>query len=228
MFYNVKVMARRAERDKARILRSQGKSYSEIRDVLGVGKGTLSAWLHDMPLSTEQIRSLRDWNPRRIENYRATVERRRNARLDGVYQKVRRDIGKFTKRELFIAGLFLYWGEGSKSTKGSVSVSNTDPHVIHFFLNWLNVLDVPREKLKVKLHLYSDMDIQSEMCHWSEELQIPLSQFRKPYVKTSLFSGLTYKKGYGHGTCNVYFENMALWEYIMMALKYLGEPYTRP
>ena len=45
---------------------------------------------------------------------------------------------------------------------------------------------------------------------------------------TEVISNLIYKTGYGHGTCNVLFENIALWEYITMALAYLREQHTRP
>ena len=90
-------------------------------------------------------------------------------------------------------------------------------------MDWLKLLRIPKSRLSVKLHLYNDMDIKKEINYWSDILSIPESQFRKPYIKTSSLSGLTYKNGFGHGTCNVLFEDIALWEYITMALKYIGE-----
>jgi hypothetical protein len=217
-------MARYKDKERALQLRKEGKSYSEIKDILKVGKGTLSAWLGHMPLTKEQMSLVRDWNPRRIESYRATVHKRREALMLRSYQKVSNDIGILSKRELFLAGLFLYWGEGTKSTRGTVGLSNTDPTMIRFFLRWLDLMGVERKKIRIKLHVYSDMDASVEIRIWSRELGIPLSQFGKTYVKTSAMSGLTYRKGFGHGTCNVLFCNMALWRYIMGALKYLGEP----
>lgn len=216
-------MARYKDKEKARSLRKEGKSYSEIKDILKVGKGTLSAWLADMPLTKEQMSHVRDWNPRRIENYRATTQRKREARMLLSYHKAKKEIRTLSKRELFLTGLFLYWGEGTKSTRGTVGLSNTDPTMILFFLQWLALMGVDKERIRIKLHVYSDMEVHEEMLVWSRELGIPLSQFRKTYVKTSAMTGLTYKKGFGHGTCNVIFENMPLWEYIMSALKYLGE-----
>jgi len=196
--------------------------------MLSVGKGTLSAWLADMPLSGEQMRSVRDWNPRRIEHFRETMRKKREARLQVAYVKAKNDIGKLSRRDLYIAGLYLYWGEGNKSGQAKVGISNTDPSVILAFLDWAKIMDIPREKLYVRLHLYKDMDMQKEMQYWSQTLRIPTTQFRKPYVKESLLSGLTYKNGYGHGTCNLRFENMPMWEYITMALKYMREQHTRP
>ena len=216
-------MARRADKERARILRAKGKSYSEIKELMGVGKGTLSVWLRDMPLSAEQIRSLRALHPRRIERFRATMQRKRDVRLASAYTQVQKDIGHLSKRDLFIAGIYLYWGEGTKADRGNVAVANTNPAVIRVFLAWLECMNVPCEKVNVRLHLYADMDIEKETNFWSSEIGIPVSQFRKPYVKKSTLTGLTYKNGYGHGTCNVRFENIAMWEYITMALKYVEE-----
>lgn len=221
-------MTRFLDRERARKLRAKGKSYSQIKSVLGVGKGTLSAWLEDMPLSTEQIRELRDLNPRRIENFRKTMQRKRESRLAVAYDRARNDIGRLSRREVFIAGFYLYWAEGTKTHKGNIGITNTDPAVIRVFLNWASIVKIPREKMYVRLHLYADMDAEKEICYWAQELNFSRAQFRSPHVKKSLLTGLTYKNGFGHGTCNLRFENMAMWEYITGALKYLHESHARP
>jgi hypothetical protein len=77
--------------------------------------------------------------------------------------------------------------------------------------------------MRVRLHLYADMNVKKETAFWSKGLSIPLVQFRKPYIKASSLSGLTYRGGFGHGTCSVGFESMQMWEYITMSLKYIGE-----
>jgi transcriptional regulator with XRE-family HTH domain len=45
-------------REIAVAMREEGRSYREIRDVVGVSKSTLSLWLRDVPLSEEQQRAL--------------------------------------------------------------------------------------------------------------------------------------------------------------------------
>ena len=115
-----------------------------------------------------------------------------------------------------------------KAQRGTVGIANTDPAVIKTFIDWLKIAGVPKEKFLIKLHLYTDMNIYQETEYWSEILSLPKKQFRKPYVKTSTLSGLTYKGGYGHGTCNLLFENMAMWEYITMAIRHLRELQFRP
>lgn len=130
----------------------------------------------------------------------------------------------FTKRDLFIAGLFLYWGEGAKTTPAQISLSNTNPAIIKFFIKWLTkVLDVSSDKIKIRLQLYSDMIVIKEINFWSKELSISKAQFKKPYIKTSSSSSITYKRGFGHGTCNIIIGNVRLMEKIMINLKIIED-----
>lgn len=219
-------MARRKDKEKAIKLRLQGCSYSQIKEKLGVSKSTLSGWLSDYPLSPERIKKLRDWNPRRIENFRNTMRKKRETRLQKVYYKVKKDISKLSKRDTFIAGLFLYWGEGSKTFKCETALSNTDPAVLKFFIKWMDLLGIPKDKLRVKLQLYSDMDIEEETFYWSKKLGMSIGSFKKPYIKKSKFSKITYKKDFSHGTCVVSLGNRDISEYVLMGIKSIQDIYS--
>ena len=48
----------------ATAMRKEGRSYREIRDVVGVSKSTLSLWLRDVPLTDEQREALALRSPR--------------------------------------------------------------------------------------------------------------------------------------------------------------------
>jgi len=215
-------MARRKDKKKAIRLRLKGFSYSQIKDKMGLSKSTLSNWLSSYPLPEERIRELRDWNPRKIERCRNTKAENRQKRLEKVYGNVSKKIARLNNRDLFIAGIFLYWGEGSKSEKTTTGLSNTDPSMLIFFLKWLRSMKVDLKKVTVTLHLYSDMNCQKEINFWKKTLALPSSCFKKSYVKKSKLSGLTYKNGFGHGTCNIRFYNRDLAEYVHMAMKYLA------
>lgn len=220
-------MAKRKEKQRALELRKLGKSYSEIKSVLGVSKGTLSLWLKEFPLSLERVRELRDWNQKRIENYIATRRRKKEALLKQVYDEERETILPISTRELFVSGLFLYWGEGGKTSLSEISLSNTNPAVIKAFMRWAEqALGVDRDRIVIKLQLYSDMDLQKEMEVWAKTLGVPTSRFRRPYFKTSKFSSLTYNRGFGHGTCNVFVRNAILARKVMMGLKVIENYFT--
>ncbi len=221
-------MTRFIDREKARILRSEGRSYSEIGKMLGASKSTLNGWLKDMPLSAEQMREVRDLNPRRIENFRKTMRTKREKTMAVAYEKARKEIGRLSRRDLFIAGIYLYWAEGTKSARGRSEIANTDPAVIKAFLQWLVVAGVPKDKIRIRLQLYKDMSIASETRFWSKILNVPVRYFRKPAIKESRLTGLTRKHGHGHGTCDLIFDNVPMWEYITGALKYIRECHMRP
>lgn len=220
-------MARVLDKQKAIKLRLEGKSYSEIKSLMGISKSTLSGWLAPYPLSETKIRELRDWNSRRIENFRITFRNKREKRLKEVYEKVKNRIKNIHGRELFISGLFLYWGEGSKTNKNSVALTNTNPAMLKFFIKWLvTCFNVDKKKMKVGLHLYSDMDIDNSKKYWSNELRLSLGQFRKPYIKKTLSSDITYKNGFGKGTCSVMLDCQDIAEPVLMGVKYLQDHYN--
>lgn len=218
-------MARIKDREQALNLRSKGMSYSQIKEVLRLSKSTLSLWLRNYPLSKEQIDNLRGKNPKRIEKFIETMRLKRKKRLHATYSTQKGSLLPLSKRELFIAGLFLYWGEGAK-TQGAVSINNTDPKMLKFALFWINtILKVPKSKIKVYLHLYNDMNINKEIDFWCKILDIPSKQFSKPYIKSSSRENLTHK-GFGHGTCGLLVNNTLLKERVMMAIAAIADNYS--
>ncbi len=215
-------MARHLDKQRAIELRLEGFSYSQIRKEIEVGKGTLSDWLSDYPLSKERIRELRDLNEIRIENFSATTKKNREDRLNKICAEENKKLFPLSDRDLFLAGLFLYWGEGGKTRSSGISVSNTDPAMLKFFIYWIiNHVGLPKSKINATLHLYSDMDINKEVNFWSKSLGLPREQFNKPYVKTSLAKNISYKNGFGHGTCNLRIFNARIAEQVLMGLKAL-------
>lgn len=216
-------MARKQDKQKAISLRQMGLSYSQIKEKLGIGKGTLSGWLYDMPLSEEKIRELRDFSPQRIERYRNTMKGKRDAKNKIAYQNIAQKIGNISDREFLIAGLFLYWAEGSKTKTFSMGLTNTNPTMLVLFIRWLQFFDVPKSKLKVHLHLYSDMNIKKQMDFWSKTLNLDIKQFRKPYIKKTTLSSITYTNGFGQGTCSVILDNGPITAEVMMGIQYIQD-----
>ena len=217
-------MARVRDHQRALELRKEGKSYNQIKKVLGISKSTLSYWLADHPLSKERIRELRDWNEQRIERYRETRRRTREARFEEVYQVQKKEILGLSRRDLLIGGLFLYWGEGTKARIGSLAMTNTDPAVARFFVYWLKtIFGIAKGSLKIKVHLYSDMDIKKELKFWSQELDIPTTQFLKPYIKATKKADISYRGGFGHGTCSVELNNSRLAEKVILGVKVIRD-----
>jgi hypothetical protein len=220
-------MSRNQDRQRAIALRQAGKTYGEIRRELNLSKGTISGWLSDFPLTSKQLILLRESQDKRRylarEKTIITKQIKRKARLGAVYKTQQKDLLPLTKRELFLCGLFLYWGEGGKTEKGMLSISNTDPGVLKFSLFWMRkALDIPKDKIQVRLHLYSDMIIEDSVNFWSKTLNISKKQFAKPYIKKSTREGLTYK-GYGYGTCMLRVYDTRLKEKVLMSIKAMAD-----
>ena len=224
-------MARLKDREKAIALRKEGQmSYSQIKKILRVSKSTLSSWLKDYPLSEDKIKELQrsGWKKSEAsrERFRNTMRKKKERRLKEIYRKQKKLILPLNKRELFISGLFLYWGEGTKCRAYSLDITNSDPSLIKFSIHWFTkALSIPKTRIKVQLLLYNDMDVKKEMQYWSKTLKIPLSQFNNPYIKRTSSKRINHKGSFGHGTCKIKVGSTPLAEKIFMGIKAISDAY---
>ena len=153
-------MANRILREEVTKLRLQGFTYGQIKRSLGVPKGTLSDWLRNLPLNKEQLELLSKNRERSKElgreRFREVFRNKRLNRLKQLLAKQSKELLPLSNKELFLAGVFLYWGEGAKG-HGLVSISNTDPRVVRFALYWMTKsLKISKGMIKVNLHLYKE------------------------------------------------------------------------
>lgn len=90
-------------------------------------------------------------------------------------------LNDISHQEFLVAGLALYAAEGGK-TDGEVTFANTDPRMILFFCTWLRrFFAVDESRLRLRLYLHEDLNIEQANAFWSELTGIPLASFRKPY-----------------------------------------------
>ncbi len=220
-------MTKIVERRKVITLRKEGKTFSEIRGVVKVSKSTLSIWLKPYPLSNEQVQEVNKMKYRAIEKFRETMRKKRNKRLEKYYKEIKNKLLPLSNKNLYIAGLFLYWGEGNKASSHTISINNTDPSVLKFTKYWyLNALNIKEKKMKISLHLYKDMNILKEINYWSRQLHIPKSQFIRPYIKESKKSDID-QKGFGHGTCALVVHDTVIKEKIIMGIQSVADYYSK-
>lgn len=212
-------------RDKAIQLRTNGElSYSEIKKRLGVSKSTLSYWLKDFPLSQEKILELRrkNWAKGEAsrEKFRMTMRKKKEELARQVYEKYKLKLRKISKDTFFVAGLMLYLGEGAKKKESSIVLANTDPKIIRFFIKWMiEFLNIEKNKMRVQLHLYENMDIGKEKDFWRKGLDFQESQFYKASVRKLRKSSFSYKSSFNHGTCSLYAFGTDKYQELMMAMK---------
>ncbi len=167
----------RAEAEK---LREQGYSYALINQKLGISKSTMSYWFKDKPfVANKEVLS-------RIKNGQAAVgierHNRRVQEIQTLKQQGIEEIGKISKRDLWMLGLGLYIGEGAKTTE-IIRISNSNPHVIRLSIRWLEeVFGLTSENFSVRLHLYPDSEVDRCQRYWQDVTGLDKDNFRKPNI----------------------------------------------
>lgn len=199
-------------------------SYGEIKKRLGVSKGTLSRWLEDLPLSPERMLELRrnGWSKgeAKREKFRETMRAKRDARDAEVYIRQKQRLSLVSEESLFVAGLMLYAAEGEKKSRCDIAFTNTDPALVRFFARWIvQFLGLPKEKLRIQLHLYENMDIKVEEQFWLTELSFSEMQLWKSQVHKLRPNSFSYRDTSRHGTCKLYIGNTIKKSEIRLSIK---------
>ena len=177
-------------RQKVRELRSAGKMYSEIRQILSlkVPKSTISTWCKGIELDERaKIRVRNKINKTLIAaraKARLTIEAKRGKYLGSIYEQNAGLVKNLKDIEVAkIALAMLYLGEGSKTHRGSLMFGNSEPKVIALFLKLLRQCYHPDEsKFRFTLQCRADQDIKNLETYWSNLTQIPLTQCYKVQV----------------------------------------------
>lgn len=172
-----------SEQQRARELRAQGWTYNEIVAELGVAKSSVSLWCRDVEVDARLLddrrRARYDAGNRTKRPSRLTVEK--HAQIEQCHIEAAEWLGERTDRDLFVAGIALYAGEGGK-TDGAVKFANTDPRMIALFLRWLRTFfEVDERRLRLRLYLHEGLDLDEANRFWSELTGIPTDQFSAPY-----------------------------------------------
>jgi hypothetical protein len=196
-------------REKAVAMRLEGRSYREIREVVGVSKGTLSLWLRDVPLTEEQRAALAmrrtEAGLKNAREMRANAARRRSH----VQGTARAQVHELSESELFVAGVVAYWAEGTKNKPWrpghGVVFLNSDAGLVQLFLRWLQLLDVGVDRLRFRLTIHESADVAAALRYWSAVVGVEQEAFGKTTLKTH--NPKTIRKNVGdtyHGCLGVY------------------------
>ena len=131
------------------------------------------------------------------------------------------EFSKLKNKNLFVAGVMLYWAEGDNSEKSRVvRLTNTDPRMIKLFINFTErVCRVHKNNIKITLILYPDLNENICKNYWSSFLNIPLEQF----YKTQFINGRHPTKRLVNGICMIKIGGSGLKEKIITWINLLSE-----
>lgn len=182
-------MAKSQLRLQARKLRQGGVSIKTIAHKLGVSSSTASLWCRDITLSPQQIQLLeknaRDPYYGKRGEY---IQKQRQVKEDKVkklFQIGMAEVSELNSRELFIAGVALYWAEGFKKDN-LMGFSNSDPSMIRFMVRWLQeVCGIEKRRLRFRLALNESYKNKAKHVqrYWQNLLGINDQQFQKPFFQ---------------------------------------------
>ncbi|OGH69805.1 MAG: hypothetical protein A2396_03715 [Candidatus Levybacteria bacterium RIFOXYB1_FULL_40_17] len=180
-------------------LRKLGYSYSFISEKTKIAKGTLSEWLSKVPYKPNKF-VLKRIKESSIKS--AMVLRNKKNKAISYAKKISfKELGTITKRDLWMLGIGLYIGEGSKNKTQMVRMVNSDPFVINLTIAWFKyVCGLSIKNFRMAIHTYPDLDQEKILNFWSKSTKIPRSQFRKTYIDIRTNKSLKNKNKSVYGT----------------------------
>ncbi|MBA2806754.1 helix-turn-helix domain-containing protein [Streptomyces sp. KM273126] len=199
-------------RKRARELRRQGWTYKQIQTELGCSKSSVSLWVRDLPTpparrTPEEQRELMNAGLARL---RAALEQERAE----TKRQAAAAIGELSDRELFIAGVALYWAEGAKDKPHRrtevLQFINSDANVIRLFLRWLELLEVTRDRLTIRVSIHETADVAAAEKYWADVVGVEVSAFSRATLKKH--NPRTVRKNTGdnyHGCLAIYVRQSA-------------------
>ena len=190
-------------------LRKQGKSYKEIKSELGMSMSTLSNWFKNVDFSEEIKRSVTAQAQLKSVARLQVLNRARGDVLRAHYVQAEieamQELNDNISNPLFVSAVAAYWGEGDKSGGNIVRLANTDPQMIKLFITFLlTICLVPRDKLRLALYIYEDLDDVECRKYWSK--MTGLAHFHKTMVLPSRHK----TKKLPYGTCTILVANTYL------------------
>ncbi len=177
-------MAKSDKRIEARNLRRKGWSIKAIARHIGVSKSSASVWCLNIKLTSAQRDLL----------YRNAIEAGHKGRMIGAEMNRKKkqeridynkwlgiqEIGTLTRRDLLLAGIGLYWGEGTK--KSALALVNSDPRLILFMFRWFKeIMHIKDEAFMPRIFINEMHRPREQQIRdfWEKLLNLPKNQFGK-------------------------------------------------
>lgn len=195
-------------RDRARELRSQGKTYTEIQKLLNISipKSTLSNWCDGVALPdwyNEKIRELHYKSFTKAQAMAwASMRRKREFFLDQIKEEAKKIIEKLDLANLKIVLAMLYLGEGAKwQGHSGLLLGSSDPKIILLYILLLEkCYKIDLRRLKCRVSYRTDQNIRELERYWSDITGIPKGNFYKTKADPRTKGEKTKNKDY-RGVC---------------------------
>lgn len=185
-------MTKVREKLEAIRLRKEGFSYTEILRKVPVRKSTLSVWLRDIGLAKRHIQRFTE--KRRLAQMKARESWRRYRinKQERIIKEAKGEIKNLTNKDLWLAGVLLYWAEGTKQkathVSQRVSFGNSDPNMVILFSKWLKrFCDIESERIIYSIYIHRTGNVEKAKKFWNSILNTSIENvyFKKHNPKTN-------------------------------------------
>lgn len=178
------------EKEQARKFRLKGWSVRAIAKHAGCSKSSISTWVRDIELTTEQIKKLKSNQDRaraKAANHPNSPKNKWKRIREDIINKSSNEVRKDCSEEMLkYAGACLYWAEGYKASRSLFIFSNSDPVMIKLMIRFLKeIYKIHPDKLRGTVNIHPHLDIDGAQKYWSKISGIPLKQFHKPMLAVS-------------------------------------------
>lgn len=201
-------------REQILALRNEGKSLIEISNILGKSKSTIQYHFNKNGIKSYP----KDFSIQ--SRQKGSITRRNNALQKCLeWQQEGWNMGDWSNAELAILAA-LYWGEGSKTERAVVRLTNMDPSLLKQFVflikKYFKIVD---SDLSLWVQYHPESVIEDCIDFWKKELEIPKAKVLKPFKKKSSTVRLNKFK---FGICRIGITNIEIFCKICGLIKFYG------
>lgn len=179
-------MAKFKEKNQAIKLRNTGWSIGDIAKRVSVSKSTVSMWCRDIALSDTMIEQIAKKSKRKstdaLLHYSESVRLQRQLRTEESESEGKKRLGTLSNRDVYCIGLGLYWGEGYKKGSQEFGFTNSDPQMVLFYLQWLQVVfGVQKCDLILRISINTQHALRAHQVeqYWQQLLGVSSESFTK-------------------------------------------------
>ena len=209
-------MADILSKERAIKMRMDGFSLNDISKLLNKNKSTIGYWCRDIKLSRRALnRLISNGKYKHQKSITKYYENKKKARLKHKKKLEKlgyKEVQNINRRDLFMVGISLYWGEGYKKGNNELGFTNSDPEMIKIIIKFFKEIYAVKPKdfiLRISINeIHRDRD-KELIKYWSKITKISQNQFTKTsFIKIKNKKIYSNEKNY-YGTLRIKARNGA-------------------
>ena len=159
-------------KEKAIVLRKNGKSLNDISEMLSLNKATVYYWIKGEKLPTTD---------KQRESARAAgiaTKKKHDTLRQEAYREGEKEYVSLIAQPTFRDFVVLYLTEGYRRTRHAVSLGNSNPQIVKLAHYWMSRLKNPKRPLDFTVQCHVDNDENEIRKFWADVLGIQPSRVK--------------------------------------------------